>query len=109
VTVPKGGTVPITVVVKNQGFAGAPGSTVKLSLVKAPGTAAPLKTLLESPVPAVAVAGKQTVPVTVTIPSSSDVQPGDYVVVGCVDSAKLVPETTDENNCGTSAGIIHVQ
>ena len=108
VTVPKGGTVPITVVVKNLGFANAAASTVKLSLVVAPGTAAPIKTLLESPVPAVAQAGKQTVPVTVTIPSSG-VLPGDYVVVGCVDSAKLVPETTDENNCGTSVGIIQVQ
>ena len=58
---------------------------------------------------AVPVAGKQTVPVTVTIPTSSDVQPGDYVVVGCVDSAKAVPETNDENNCGTSVGIIQVQ
>ena len=34
---------------------------------------------------------------------------GDYVVVACVDSAKLVPETTDENNCGTTVGIIQVQ
>jgi hypothetical protein len=107
VTVARGGTLPITVVVKNQGFANAPASAVKLSLVVAPGTAAPIKTLLESPVPAVAQAGKATVPVTVTIPSS--VPPGDYVVVGCVDSAKLVPETSDENNCGTSAGIIQVQ
>jgi uncharacterized membrane protein len=109
VTVPHGGgPVPVTVVVKNQGFANAPASAVKLSLVVAPGTAAPIKTLAESSaVPPVPQAGKQTVPVTVTIPSS--VPPGDYVVVGCVDSAKLVPETTDENNCGTSTGIIQVQ
>jgi subtilase family serine protease len=108
VTVPKGGTVPVTVVVKNQGFADAAASVVKLSLVVAPGTAAPIKTLLESPVPAVAVADKQTVVVTATIPNSG-VPAGDYVVVACVDSAKLVPETTDENNCGTSTGIIQVQ
>jgi subtilase family serine protease len=108
VTVPKGGTVPITVVVKNQGFANAPASTVKVSLVLAPGTAGPIETLLESPVPAVAVAGNQTVPVNATIPSTG-VPAADYLVVACVDSAKLVSETTDDNNCGTSVGIIKVQ
>jgi len=107
VTVPRGGTLPITVNVRNQGFANAAGSAVKLSLVVAPGTAAPIKTLLESPVPPVPVGLKETVLVNATIPTS--VPADDYVVVACVDSAKLVPETTDENNCGTSVGIVRVQ
>jgi len=108
VTVSRGGTLPITVVVKNQGFANAGASTIKLLLVVAPGTAAPTKTLPESPaVPAVAQAGKQTVVPTATIPSSTP--PGTYVVQACVDAVKLVPEFSDENNCGTSVDTIKVQ
>ena len=107
VTVSIGGTLPITVVVKNQGFANAAGSTVKLSLVVSPG-AAPVKTLLESQaVPAVAQSGKQTVVPTATIPSGTP--PGTYVVQACVDPGKLVPESSDENNCGTSVDTIKVQ
>ena len=67
VTVSPGGTLPITVVVRNQGFANAAGSTVKLSLVVAPGTAAPIKTLLEFLVPAIAEGAKQNVQMTATI------------------------------------------
>ncbi len=103
VTVASGGTLPITVVVRNQGFANAAASTVKFSLVVAPG-AAPKKNLLESQaVPAVALGGKQTVQPTATIPSGT--KPGTYVVQACVDTAKLVLETSDENNCGTSVDI----
>jgi subtilase family serine protease len=107
VTVPIGGTLPITVVVKNQGFAAAAGSTVKLSLVVSPG-AAPEKTLVESQaVPAVALSGQQTVQPTATIPSGTT--PGTYVVQACVDAVKLVKEMSDENNCGTSVDVIKVQ
>jgi subtilase family serine protease len=107
VTVLIGGTLPITVDVRNQGFANAAGSTVKLSLVVSPG-AAPEKTLLESQaVPAVALSGQQTVQPTVTIPSGTTL--GTYVVQACVDTGKLVPEMSDENNCGTSVDTIKVQ
>jgi subtilase family serine protease len=107
VTVSVGGTLPITIVVKNQGFANAGVSTVKLSLVVSPG-AAPVKTLLESQaVPAVALNGQQTVQPTATIPSGTPA--GTYVVQACVDTVKLVPEMSDENNCGTSVDTIKVQ
>ena len=107
VTVPRGGSLPITVAVKNQGFANAAASTVKLSLVVAPGTAAPIETLLVSPVPPIGQGAKETVVVTATIPLTG-VPLGDYVVVACVDAVKLVAETTDENNCGTSIAVIRV-
>ena len=107
VTVARGGTVPITIVVRNQGFVDASASAVKLSLVVTPG-AAPTKTIPEAPaVPAVLKDGKQTVQATVTIPSGTPV--GTYVIQGCVDAAKLVKETSDDNNCATSSGTLNVQ
>ena len=109
-----GETFSLTATIKNSNSATGPSPTTtgKFYLVNAlvnPTISKNLKGVqIVDPLAAGAInATAVTVPVTVTIPSS--VPPGAYVVVGCVDSAKLVPETTDEINCGTSVGIIQVQ
>ena len=108
-TVPIGGTLPITVVVKNQGFANAAGSTVKLSLVVTPGTAAPVKTLLDIPGGARRRPERPADGAARPRPSRQGTPAGTYVVQACVDTVKLVAETSDENNCGTSVDTIKVQ
>jgi subtilase family serine protease len=107
VTVARGAKVTLSAVVKNQGSANAVASSVKFSLVKTPGPA-PITKLPEIvPVLAVAASGEKTATGPVTIPTDTPV--GTYYVQACADTANVVVEVSDTNNCGTSVDTLVVK
>jgi len=107
VMVTAGDTIAITAGVKNKGLGDAGASTTKFYLVTTPG-AAPVKNLNGTQaVPPVPHGTKQTLQTTVGV--FSDTPPGTYFVLACADSGKVVAETDDDNNCGTSAGTVTVE
>jgi CARDB len=101
------GTIALTAFVKNQGLANAGASKLQFALVLTPG-AAPIKRIPVVPVAAVA-SGSPAQPTTATVTISPKTPLGVYFVQACVDWFNEVPESSDENNCGTSGATLEVK
>ncbi len=105
-TVNQGDTVAITSVVRNQGLAGAAGSTLKFVLIDT-------STLTEKnlkgtqAVPALGQGGQQTFQTNVIV--YGDTAPGTYNVQVCADSGKVVGEISDGNNCTAAPGVVTIE
>jgi subtilase family serine protease len=104
-TVLAGASLPITVVVTNQGTAQAKASTMKYVLVN---TASSAEKNLNgtATIPIVPAGGSVTVQKTVIV--YSDTAAATYNVQACADSAKAVIETVESNNCELADGILTV-
>jgi subtilase family serine protease len=102
----KGGTLAITAAVANQGLADAPSSTMKFLLVNPVGGAT--KNLKGTQAVPSLVSGA-TANVQQTVSLYADTAPGTYTVRACVDSAKVIPETAEGNNCATTIETVTVQ
>jgi subtilase family serine protease len=106
VTVVRGHTVDLIAVVRNQGHGDAGASSLRFSLVISPG-AAPIKKMPEIvPVLAVPHGTATQAAATVTIPPLTPI--GTYHVQACVDIDNVVVESSNANNCGTSAATIQI-
>ncbi|HEV8439781.1 MAG TPA: CARDB domain-containing protein [Methylomirabilota bacterium] len=109
----RGDSFTITVTVRNVGRAAAGPSTTKFYLVS---TTGPTKKNLEDgstknlkgtqEIGDLAGGVTETVHPTLTV--YSDTLAGTYTVQACADSAKLVTETADSDNCATSVDTVTV-
>jgi uncharacterized membrane protein len=98
--------IAFTVVVKNNGLAQARSSTMKFLLLNtSTGTEKNLNGTTSIPV----VNAGASVTVQKTVKVYSDTASGTYTVQACADSAKIVVELSDNNNCGNADGVLTVQ
>jgi len=106
-TVPLKSPLVVSTVVKNQGRAAAPASTLKLTLVNTvTGARKNLRGTLV--VPALAVGASATVASTTDVTVPSNTPPGTYTVQTCADSDKVVDEIVESNNCGNAPETVTV-
>jgi len=93
--------------VDNTGLGPADSSTTRYYLSADPARGTDDRPLAESrAVPALAAGAGSTGTVSVAIPDGTP--PGSYVLLACADDLQAVAETSEEDNCRSSAGVVQL-